>query len=251
MTAIKKYVADDGSDITLSCDNIRSIIAGNQQVTDRECMQFMAMCSAQHLNPFVRDAYLIKYGSNPASMVVGKDVFTKRAARNPRYRGCKAGVYVQTAQGNFHEREGSMVLPGETCLGGWAEVYVEGYDYPVKDTVSFEEYAGRKRDGSLNGQWATKPGTMIRKVALVHALREAFPESLSGLYDSTEMGMDDAALPTEPLDVTATVEDVSEPEPKPSEPPITEEIPLREPPRHRSVEFEEPAVELVPEDIVF
>ncbi len=37
--------------------------------------------------------------------------------------------------------------------------------------------------------WAAKPGTMIRKVALVQALREAFPEDLQALYDAEEMGV--------------------------------------------------------------
>ena len=34
------------------------------------------------------------------------------------------------------------------------------------------------------------PATMIRKVALVQALREAFPSELSGMYDQSEMGVD-------------------------------------------------------------
>lgn len=32
------------------------------------------------------------------------------------------------------------------------------------------------------------PGTMLRKVALCHALREAFPDDFQGLYGSEEMG---------------------------------------------------------------
>lgn len=254
MGAIKQYRSDDGSDITLSCDIIRRQVAGNDQVTDRECMEFMAMCSAQRLNPFTREAYLIKYGNSPASMVVGKDVFTKRAFRNPKFRGFRAGIYVVTQDGKGKEREGSMVLPGESVVGGWAEVYLEGYEVPIKDTVSFEEYAGRKRDGILHGQWAKMPGTMIRKVALVHALREAFPEDLGGLYDSTEMGMDEAKLPTDPIEAVATVEEVPEAASEAASCEAateTQEIPLREPPRHRSVEIEEQAVELTTEDIVF
>ncbi len=35
--------------------------------------------------------------------------------------------------------------------------------------------------------WASKPATMIRKVAMTHALREAFPSSLGGLYTEDEM----------------------------------------------------------------
>ena len=69
-------------------------------------------------------------------------------------------------------------------------MHLEGYAVPMFDEVSFEEYAGRKSDGSLNSQWKSKPGTMIRKVAIVHALREAFPEDLQGLYDASEMGVE-------------------------------------------------------------
>ena len=34
------------------------------------------------------------------------------------------------------------------------------------------------------------PATMIRKVALVQALREAFPDRYQGLYDASEVGYD-------------------------------------------------------------
>ena len=33
----------------------------------------------------------------------------------------------------------------------------------------------------MNGQWSGKPATMIRKVALVQALREAFPARLGAI----------------------------------------------------------------------
>ena len=101
----------------------------------------------------------------------------------------QAGIFV-TRDGKGKEREGSMVLPGETVVGGWCKVFVEGYDVPIYDSVAFEEYATRKRDGKLGGSWAKMPGTMIRKVAMVHALREAFPDEFQGLYDAAEMGVD-------------------------------------------------------------
>ena len=52
--------------------------------------------------------------------------------------------------------------------------------------VSFNEYAARKKDGSLNSMWSKKPGTMIRKTALVQALREAFPSSFGGAFTEEE-----------------------------------------------------------------
>lgn len=80
-----------------------------------------------------------------------------------------------------------MLLQGEQLVGGWCKVFIQGYENPMFDEVGFSEYAGKRNDGSLNQQWATKPGTMIRKVAVVHALREAFPDEFSGLYDAAEM----------------------------------------------------------------
>ena len=50
---------------------------------------------------------------------------------------------------------------------------------------------GRKKDGSVNSQWSGKSATMIRKVALVQALREAFPARLGGMYASEERGYDE------------------------------------------------------------
>lgn len=68
--------------------------------------------------------------------------------------------------------------------------------------MSFDEYAGRKKDGSLNGQWSKKPATMIRKVALVQALREAFPKTFGGLYSAEEQGMIE-----EPADIMQSAQD--------------------------------------------
>ena len=62
-----------------------------------------------------------------------------------------------------------------------------------------EEYAGRKKDGSLNGQWSKKPATMIRKVALVQALREAFPKALGGLYTAEEQGQEEPETTSAPV----------------------------------------------------
>ena len=187
MRELAKYEDANGREVTLTDVDIKRVICDNPNVTDKEMKLFVELCKAQRLNPFVKEAYLVKYGDNPATMVVGKDVYTKRAQANPRFKGLQAGVFVVDGNGKGKEREGSMVLPGETPVGAWCKVYVDGYDVPIYDSVSFDEYAGKKRDGSLNSTWAGKPGTMIRKVAVVHALREAFPEDFQGLYDAAEM----------------------------------------------------------------
>ena len=185
---VKEYMAN-GEVVRLSPAIIRKyLVNGGGNVTDEEIMMFLSLCRFQHLNPFLREAYLIKYGSQPATMVVGKDVFVKRAKKSPEFLGFQAGIIVIDADGHLAEREGTYYdKDGETLVGGWAKVHIKGYDVPVYASVSLDEYIGRKRDGEVNGQWAGKPATMIRKVALMQALREAFPEQNSGLYTPEEI----------------------------------------------------------------
>lgn len=182
---LAKYETDTGQEITIDAQTVRDICGnGNANITDREVFTFIELCKAHRLNPFIKEAYLVKYGSNPATIITGKDVFIKRAARNEKCCGFKAGVAVRTPEGGYLEREGSMVLPGESILGGWSEVYMEGKQ-PYRSTVSFAEYNAPDKYGK-NG-WSKMPGTMIRKVALVNALRDAMPEDFNGLYGVEEM----------------------------------------------------------------
>ena len=109
--------------------------------------------------------------------------------------------------------DGTLKLDGEKIVGGWAKVYIEGRE-PEMTTVSFEEYAGRKKDGSLNSQWASKPATMIRKVAVVQALREAFPEDFGSLYSPEEMGEASEVIPEQDTPVEVVEATVVESEPK-------------------------------------
>jgi hypothetical protein len=71
------YATDTG-EIKLSPAVVKNyLVSGSGKVSDQEVMMFIALCKFQKLNPFLREAYLIKFGSSPATMVVGKEVFTK------------------------------------------------------------------------------------------------------------------------------------------------------------------------------
>jgi len=180
-------------DVRLTPDIVKKyLVSGDSaKVTDSEIRMFMSLCKYQHLNPFLHEAYLIKYGNNSASLVVGKSAFEKRAARCEKYRGFEAGIMIITADGKLEKRSGSLVLDNEKLVGGWAEIYVDGFQKPVSSVVSLTEYAGFKNDGTLNKQWSSKPATMIRKVAKTQALREAFPEDFAGMYTAEEKGIDE------------------------------------------------------------
>lgn len=191
-------------EIKLSPTVIRQyLVSGNGMVTDQEVMMFLMLCRNAQLDPFRREAYLIKYGNASATIVIGKDTFTKRAEAHPDHRGMQAGVIVER-NGDLVEQVGSFVLDTDKILGGWAKVWKRERQEPYYITVSFEEYVGRKGNGEINSQWKAKPATMIRKVALVQALREAYPDVLGGMYDTAEMShVDGEKLPTEPVkDVT-------------------------------------------------
>lgn len=189
--------------VTLSPRVVRDyLVSGDKEkVSMQELVMFLNLCKFQHLNPFLREAYIVKYGNEPATIVTGKDAFAKRAQRNKEYKGVQAGVIVQKEDGTTENRIGSLSLPGEKLVGGWAKVYVNGYDVPIETAVSFEEYIGRKKDGSVNRQWMTKPATMIRKVAYVQALREAFPDDFAGMYEAEEMGVDATLLSDAPVEL--------------------------------------------------
>lgn len=171
------------------------LVSGGGIVSDQEIIMFLSMCKFQHLNPFLREAYLIKYSDkNPATMVVGKDTFLKRARRQSDFKGLQAGIIVRTSDSELIEREGTCYDKStETIIGGWAKVFIDGYEQPFFASVSMDEYIGRKGNGEVNGQWSSKPATMIRKVALSQALREAFPEETLGLYEPEELGLEEPA----------------------------------------------------------
>lgn len=182
---LAEYTLEGGQ--VLTADTVRRYIS--KEANEQEILMFIELCKAQKLNPFVRDAYLVKYGSNPAQIIVGKDVFIKRANSNPNFDGMKAGIVVLDKNGQIVEREGALKLRGEELVGGWCEVYLKDKKVPIRTLVSFDEYAQRTKTGQLNSMWQNKGATMIRKVAQSHALREAFPEDLRGLYQQEEMGV--------------------------------------------------------------
>ena len=90
------------------------------------------------------------------------------------------------------DRVGAFVLDTDTIVGGWCKVFVKDYVEPVEARVSFKEYC-KMKDGKPAAQWRDRPATMINKVAMVHALRNAFPNDLGSMYVAEEMGMEEPA----------------------------------------------------------
>lgn len=195
-----EITAADGQHLTVSFGDVRNFIC--TQATDAECKIFLETCKAYHLNPFTKEAYLIHYDNKNAdtasTIVLGKNCYMQMAERNPAYDGFEAGVITLDKEaGQILHREGSIVYEGEELLGGWAKVYRKDRSRPNYEEVNLGEYdAG-------NSVWAKSKATMIRKVALVHALREAFPTTFGSLYDESEVAVH--------VDAEGTAREVDEP----------------------------------------
>lgn len=208
MADITTYKASDGVSVSLSKSAVaKYILTGNTQVPDKDIMSFMAKCKARKLNPFAGDAYMTAYkdqqGRISTSVIVSKDYFVRTATQQPTFDGMKAGIVAKTQDGELVYREGALLLPDEQIVGGWAEVYDKERSHPMRSEVSFGEYNTGK------STWRQKPATMIRKVALVQALRETYPASYGGIYDADEMpepAVDVTPPEPEPIEVEADVQ---------------------------------------------
>ena len=211
-----------GDHFSVSFEEVRHFICA--KATDAECKIFLETCRAYRLNPFTREAYLIHYDNKsdetPATIVLGKNCYLQMAERHPAYDGFEAGVIVLNESG-VEYREGSIVYEDEELLGGWAKVYRKDRSRPNYEEVKLGEYNTGK---SL---WASKPATMIRKVALVHALREAFPSTYGLTYDESEIGVE--------VDAEGTARELDDDAP-------------RSLPRHGRKAPSKPAVEIVTAD---
>ena len=179
-----EITAADGQHFTVSFADVRNFICA--KATGAECKIFLETCKQYRLNPFTKEAYLIHYDNNsedtPSTIVLGKNCYMQMAERHPAFDGFEAGIIVlDTEAGQLDHREGSIVYEGEELLGGWAKVYRKDRTRPSYEEVKLAEYDTGK---SL---WKGKKATMIRKVALVHALREAFPSTFGTLYDESEV----------------------------------------------------------------
>lgn len=172
----------NGETVNLSFQIVRNFITrGCKDVSDAECIMFISLCKANKLNPFVGDAWLVKYDSKtPAQMVTARDAFMKRAETRDTYEGYQSGVIV-IRNNKVEEQEGEFFLPSDQLVGGWAKVYRSDRKFPIVSRVRMQEYNTNK------STWAGKPATMIQKVAEAHAFRKAFPVDMSGLYTPEEM----------------------------------------------------------------
>lgn len=174
-----------GTRVELDLNFVKRYLVRGQadRVTDQELVFFMNTCKMQKLNPLASgEVYCIKFGNEPAQMVIGKDAYLRRAFSNPDYLYKEDGITVQRGD-QIVQKEGCCLYPGEKLIGGWCKVHFmrNSKERTAYKEVSLEEY----NKGQAN--WKTKPATMIDKVAVSQCVRDAFPKDYEGLYSEDEM----------------------------------------------------------------
>lgn len=182
----------------LDGETLRNFVDPKHQASPQELQTLLAIVKNRNLNPFTKEVYFIKYGNNPAQIVVSKDAFMKRAEQNQNYDGFESGVIYENEKGELKTKKGVILPRKANLIGGWCEVYRKDRSRPVYREVELSAYNTHKN------WWQKAPGQMIEKVAIVAAVRDAFSENVGGLYTADEM--EQAA----PIDVTSreTQEDV-------------------------------------------
>lgn len=177
----------NGESVRLTPNMIQQFLtSGNGNITPQETMMFLNLCKYQHLNPFLKEAYIIKFGDSPAQIITSKEAFMKRAESSPNYDGVSAGCIV-LRNNEIVYTKGAFTLPTDDLVGAWADVKRKDRSEPHHVEIGLKEFS--------KGQstWKAMPATMIRKTAIVNALREAFPESLGAMYTEDDKSPNETA----------------------------------------------------------
>lgn len=181
---------------TVTADDVKKYICAN--ATDTEIGLFLNIAKVNGLNPFKREIYLVKYGTSPASILTGYEVYLKRAERTNKYAGFSVRF------------EGT--IPDMKAI---IEINRKDWTKPLIHEVDYSEYVQKKADGTITRFWKDKPKTMLRKVAISQGMRLAFPGEIAGMpYTQEEVGEIIAdkvvdVLPQPKKKVTEIVEQVS------------------------------------------
>ena len=193
---IVEYSTDSGN-VKLSVQIVRNMIAVGKSIEDAEIVNFMMMCQYRRLNPFLKQAYLVKFGDT-AQIIVSKDVFTQRLNIHPQCEGWEAGVIVWNKdEKKIIERVGTFFLDDtEKLVGAYFILHRKGWKEPFKWTIKLKDYfrTYKNKNGTIEpmGNWATMPGVMLVKCVTVAGIRNVFSEEFGGMYTDDELGIDKA-----------------------------------------------------------
>jgi phage recombination protein Bet len=186
-----------GQEVVLTAEIVREfLITGKKElVTNQEIAYFLGICKARGLNPFLKDVYIIKYGSEPAAIVTAIDFYRSRARAAPDCVGWEAGVICRHKKDGTLRYSKGLVLADEELVGGWFKARPVGWNVDFELEVNLAGYIKHTADGKITKFWseANQP-SQIRKVCESQGLRTVWPDLFQGTYTADERNFDLDAL---------------------------------------------------------
>lgn len=174
-------------------DLMRRTIA--RGASEDELALFIEQCRRTGLDPFARQIYAVRrkqWNSQSRSyeeaqvIQVSIDGFRLVADRTRKYAG-QVGPWWCGQDGEWKEVWLSDEAPSAAKVG----VMRHDFHQPLYAIALFKSYVQTNGHGEPVSRWKTDPAGMLAKCAEALALRRAFPQEMSGLYTTEEMGQAD------------------------------------------------------------
>lgn len=144
---------------------------------------FLMQCQRTRLDPAARQIYAAEMGGK-WTVLISIDGFRLIADRTGLYQGKKPTEWCGP-DGQWTD----VWLSDEPPAAAKVAVMREGFSEPLVAVATYAGYCPRDKDGRPrpSGQWLNNPSNQLAKCAEMLALRQAFPNELSGLYGTEEM----------------------------------------------------------------
>lgn len=171
-----------------------------QGCTPDECEIFLQQCKRTGLDPFARQIYAMRRWNKKARreemfILVGIDGFRLIALKSEKYAG-QVGPFWATPDGEWRDVWLSKTPPSAAKVG----IMRHDFKEVCWGVATWHSYVQLNKEKKPFGNWVSMPDVMMAKVAEALGLRKAFPQDLSGLYTSEEMGQ--ANNPTETVEIS-------------------------------------------------